>query len=58
MGACWTSIQVCSGTVVEIHKIERVPKLAGVKVESIEHEADYTKLRILQEYGGSIFDFA
>ena len=41
----------------EIHKIERVPKLAGVKVKYIEHEADYTKLRILQEYGGSIFDF-
>ncbi len=42
---------------VEINKIERVPKLAGVKVKYIEHEVDYTKLRILQEYGGSIFDF-
>ena len=41
----------------EIHKFERVPKFAGVTVESIQHEADYTKLRIIQEYGGSIFDF-
>ena len=57
MGAFWKSIQEWSDTVVEIHKIERVPKLAGVKVKHVEHEADYLKLRILQEYGGSIFDF-
>ena len=57
VGAYWKSIQEWTDIVVEIHKIERVPKLAGVTVESIEHEADYTKLRILQKYGGSIFDF-
>ena len=57
VGAYWKSIQEWSDTMVEIHKIERVPKIAGVKVKFIEHEADYTKLRILQEYGGSIFDF-
>ena len=57
VGAYWKSIQEWSDTVVEIHKIERVPKLAGVKVTYISHEADYIKLRILEEYGGSIFDF-
>ena len=57
VGAYWKSIQEWSDIVVEIHKIERVPKLAGVKVKHIEHEADYMKLLILQEYGGSIFDF-
>ena len=57
VGAYWKFIQVWSDTVVEIHKIERVPKLAGVKVRHISHEADYMKVRILQEYGGSIFDF-
>ena len=57
VGAYWMSIQEWSDIVVEIHKIERVPKLAGVKVKYISHEADYMKLRILKEYGGSIFDF-
>ena len=57
VGAYWKSTQEWNETVVEIHKIERVPKLAGVKVKYIQHEADYMKLRILQEYGGSIFDF-
>ena len=57
VGPYWESIQEWNDIVVEIHKIERVPKLAGVKVKYIEHEADYTKLQILQEYGGPIFDF-
>ena len=51
------SIQESGDTVVKIHKIERATKLARVKVEFIEHEADYMKLQILQEYGGSILDF-
>ena len=57
VGPYWKSIQEWSAIMVEIHKIERVPTLAGVKVKHIEHEADYTKLQILQKYGGSIFDF-
>ena len=57
VGTYWKSTQEWNDIVVEIHKIERVPKLAGVPVNAIEHEADYRKLRILQEYGGSIFDF-
>ena len=57
VGAYWKFIQEWSDIVVEIHIIARVPKLAGVTVKYIEHEADYTKLRILQEYVESIFDF-
>ena len=57
VGTYWKYIQEWSDIMVEIHKIERVPKLAGVKVKYISHEADYMKLRMLKEYGGSIFDF-
>ena len=57
VGTYWKSTQEWSDIVIEIHKLERVPKLAGVTINYIQHEADYTKLRILQEYGGSIFDF-
>ena len=37
VGAYWMSIQEWSDIVVEIHKIERVPKLAEVKVKYISH---------------------
>ena len=57
VGAYWKSMQEWKDSTVEINKVKRVPKLANVEVKYIEHEADYTKIKILCKYGGSIFDF-
>ncbi len=42
---------------VEVSRVQRLSKIGGKRVKSIEHEADYIKLQGLLKFGGVTSDF-
>lgn len=57
VGRYWNRIKKWNRTSIEVNKVERVTHFGDKKVEFVQNQADYIKLRALLELGGVISDF-
>ena len=56
-GNYWDKVKKFKDVEVEVNKVPRVQKIGGKRVQYVEHEADYIKLRALHQHGGLTMDF-
>ena len=56
-GEYWERTQKWTDTLVKVNKVSRMGKINGIKVQYVQHEADYIKMKQLFKYGGVTSDF-